>query len=362
MMTTTENRSLERGVADTAVQQDDPALIRRRTITGVLVLPLFFLIALPGLFLGALHAPAPHDMKVAIIGDGASSDAIATQLSARATGFEIHRVVDAESARNAVRERDIRAAYDPATGDLFLASAGGAQATEAARALFSATAQSSGTTVRVHDVVALPASDRLGTSALYVGIGAIVGGFLSGLVIAMVAPTLRVRWQLLTLVVMSMVIAGIETCYGWVIFGMFPGNVAASAAVLAGTAAVAGLVTLAGMRAIGPAMVMVSILVLILAGVTASGLPVQLDMAPDFYRWMHEILPTPRALSALRGVAYFGGDGITGDLVVMGIWGLAGLIVLALTRHRTTVPGMPAMTDTWADEAVVVGAAASAAA
>ncbi|WP_174183731.1 hypothetical protein [Nocardia barduliensis] len=335
-------------------------LARRRIVTGVLTLPLFFLIALPGLFLGALHSPAPHEVKVAVIGDTAQARAVAEQLSVHAAGFEIQSATDAESGRTAVRDREIRAAYDPATGDLFVASAGGMQATEAARALFAAVAQSGGTPLHVQDVVALPDADRLGTSALYLGVGAIVGGFLSGLIVAMVAPGLRSRAQVFTVVVMSIVVAGIETCYGWVVFDIFAGNAAAGAAILAGIALVAGSVTLAGMRLIGPAMVMVSVLVLVLAGVVASGLPVQLDMAPAFYGWMHEVLPTARGLSALRSVCYFEGAGIMGDVIVMAVWGVASVVVLAATRGKATTPGLAALADVEADEAVVVGAAASA--
>ncbi|PPJ21635.1 hypothetical protein C5E45_31080 [Nocardia nova] len=337
-------------------------LARRRIVTGVLMLPLFFLIALPGLFLGLLHSPAPHEVEVAVIGTGPQAQTVANQLAAHAKGFEVQTLSDADAGRNAVQDREVRAAYDPATGDLYVASAGSVQATEAGRALFAAVAQAGGTALQVRDVVPLPTADRLGTSALYIGIGAIVGGFLSGLIVAMIAPGLRVRTQVSVVAVMSVVVAGIETFYGWVLFDIFPGNAAAGAAVLAGIALVAGVVTLAGTRLIGPAMVMVSILLLVLCGVTASGLPVPLDMAPAFYNWMHDVLPTARGLSALRSVCYFDGEGVGVDLLVMAAWGLAAMVVLAVTRKKVAVPGNGAFGNLGADEAVVAGAAASASA
>ncbi|MET7772538.1 hypothetical protein [Nocardia sp. NPDC005366] len=332
-------------------------LARRRTLTGVLMLPLFFLIALPGLFLGILHSPTPHEVMVAVIGAGPQAQAVANQLTAHAHGFEIRTISDADSGRTAVRDREVRGAYDPTTGDLYVASAGGAQATQAARALFAAVAQASGATLHVRDVVALPDADRLGTSTLYIGVGAIVGGFLSGLIVAMVAPGLRTRTQFFAVAAMSVVIAGIETCYGWVVFDIFPGNAGAGAATLAGIALVAGSVTLAGVRLIGPAMVMVSLLVLVLAGVTASGLAVQLDMAPALYSWLHEVLPTARGLSALRSVCYFDSEGTRSDLVVMAVWLVASVIVLTATRKRAGTPGIAAFAEVEVDEAVVAGVA-----
>lgn len=53
------------------------------------------------------------------------------------------------------------------SGDLYTASAGGTQDTAAATELFSSVAEATGTEVAVHDVVALPAADRMETSIVY---------------------------------------------------------------------------------------------------------------------------------------------------------------------------------------------------
>ncbi|WP_157978609.1 MULTISPECIES: DUF3533 domain-containing protein [Nocardia] len=338
----------------------DPALSQRRLITGVLMLPLFFLIFLPGMFIGALHSPTPDGLRVAVIGDTPQANTVVGRLAVAAEGFDVRRLPDVDIAAEQLRGLDLRAAYDPVTGDLYIASAGGTQSATAAETLFSSVARSLGTPVEVHDVAPLPSADRLGTSALYIGIGAIVGGFLSGLIVCMIAARLPIGWQVLTVSVMSVVVAGIETLYGWVIFDIFSDNASASTALLAGLALVSGLVTLAGMRLIGPAMIMLSLLVLVFGGVTASGLTVPLDLAPEFYRWIHEILPTARGLSALRAIVYFDGHGIAADLAVMAVWGIAALALLGVLRNRSEVPGMAALQNAEVDEAVVaVGAAAA---
>lgn len=338
-------------MSDITAAEKDSTVARRKTITAVLTLPLFFLIFLPAMFLGLLHSPAPDGLPVAVIGDTPQANAVAEKLAAAAAGFDVQRSPNADIAQDQLRDLDIRAAFDPVSGALYTASAGGMQDTAATSALFSAVARSSGSEVVLHDVVPLPSSDRMGTSALYIGIGAIVGGFLSGLIVCMVAARLRIGWQALTVVVMSAIVAGIETLYGWGLFDIFPDRAGSGGAVLFGLALVSGLVTLAGMRLIGPTMLMVSILVLIFGGVTASGLTVPLDMAPDFYRGLHEFLPTARGLSALRSVIYFDDAAIVGDLSVVGGWMLAAVSLLGLTRRKKNVPGMSALEK--ADEALV---------
>jgi hypothetical protein len=330
------------------------SLQRRRLITGVLTLPVFFLVFLPAVFLGAFHSPTPHEMKVAVIGDSAAANTAAGQLAVTAgDALQVSRVPNADTAITQVRDLDVRAAYDPVTADLYVASAGGMQATTAAETIFSQVASASGATVHKHDVVPLPSSDPAGVSALYIGIGAIVGGFLSGLIIGLAGAKLATGWQVATMVGMSAVVAGIETLYGWVVFDIFPGNALGGFGMLFALALVSGLVTLGGMKIIGPAMVMVSILVLVLLGITSSGLAVQLDLTPGFYDAMHQILPTARGLSGLRNVIYFGGHGITGDLIVLGVWAAIGAVLLALTWRKREIPGAAALQPPPAEEPVI---------
>ena len=60
------------------------------------------------------------------------------------------------------------------------------------------------------------------------------------------------------------------------------------------------------------------------------------------------MLPQGAALSALRGVQYFGDRGIGTGLLCLTIWATAGLVLLGVaglraSRHRPAVIGAPAM-------------------
>ncbi|SHN17481.1 hypothetical protein [Cryptosporangium aurantiacum] len=353
------------GVLDADSAPSDPAaakLRQRRTTAGVLVMPLFFLIVLPLSFLGALHSPTPYHLKVAVIGTGTPVDSVIEAIEAQAgDALDVSRVDTAAEAQRKIADLDLRGAYDPMTGDLYVASAGGTQASATVTTVFTTVAEASGTAVTTHDVVSLPDTDPLGTSLLYVGIGAILAGFITAIVVSIGVPGLGTGGKIATVVVMSAVAAGVETLYGWALFDAFDGQAGPAALMLFGLALVSGLLTVGGMRVIGPAMVLVSILVLILLGVPASGLVVPLDLTSPFYGVVHNVLPTASGLDGLRRIVYFDGHGLGGDVLTMALWALGGLALLALGhwRHARKAPD-PMHDPELLDDTAAAAAAAAA--
>ena len=94
---------------------------------------------------------------------------------------------------------------------------------------------------------------------------------------------------------------------------------------------------------VGPVSI-VLIIVLIALGNPSSGGPVPRPLLNGFYSGLNPVLPQGAALSALRGVQYFGDQGIALALLCLLIWALAGLALLgaAVLRdvHRT-MPSAP---------------------
>lgn len=350
---------------------DERSLKRRRLVAGGLLLPTFFMVVMPALFLGIFHSPSPHEMKVAVIGS-ASATAETRERLATALGdkVELSSLPTARAAQDALREQEVRAAFNPATGDIYIASAGGKQSAVVAEQILTDVVASAGGTATVHDVVSLPEKDPVGASLMYAGIGAIVGGFLAAIVLSLLGRGLPLFAVAGLVTATALVSAGIETAYLWWAFDIVDGNVLAGFGVLALLSLVAGMVTLAGFKLIGPAQIMVSLLLLAFCGVAGSGVGVQLDLGPAFYTFIHDVLPTPSALSALRSVIYFDGNGVERDLAVVLIW-LGGAILAlpfaAWLRSRGRGPddnGLDdeVLGDLEADEAIGAAAAAAAAA
>jgi hypothetical protein len=92
--------------------------------------------------------------------------------------------------------------------------------------------------------------------------------------------------------------------------------------------AVTGLSALAGLASI------VLVLVLIILGSPSSGGPVPRPLLNGFYSGLNPVMPQGAALSALRGVQYFGDSGIGLGLLCLLIWALAGLALLGATVFR----------------------------
>jgi hypothetical protein len=336
----------------------DPRLARRRAITGALLLPMLFLTVFPLLFIGAFHSPTPRGVDVAIVGDARTTTPVVRQLAAGGEAFDPRVETSRAAAVEAVRTGEIRAAYVPRTAEAYTASAAGVQLAPVVTAAFERIAAGSDRELRTHDVVPLPKADGTGSSTIYLGVGAIVGGFLTGLLTGLIAPRMRTRTQLAVLLGMGLLVAGIETFYGWVLFDVFTGHALGAFGMLLALGLVAGTVTLAGMRLIGPGMLLVSLTLLVFAGVTGSGLGVQLDLAPPFYGVIHHLLPTASGLAALKSTIYFGGHGIGPQLLTMGVWLVAALGVVLLVRRGTDRRDESPLDEP--DMATAVGATAAA--
>jgi hypothetical protein len=344
--------------SDRAATTKAAKLTTRRTITGVLALPLFMVIFLPALFIGLLHSPAPHGMHVAVIGSQATAGTTVSQLKGVAgSSFDVKRVDDVATAERQLRHLDIRAAYNPATGDLYTASAGSLQAQAAAGALFQNIATASKTTITTHDVVPVSTADPLGMSALYIGIGAIAGGFLTAVILSLIPVSVPTR--IVAGIAMPLIISAIEVLYGWVVYNIFPGSGLGAGLAIFGMSLVSCAVTMGLMTLAGPAMLLASVLILLFLGITASGVPVSLDMASGFYRGMFQVIPTARALSELKTVIYFHGHGILWDVLTQAFWfvGGVGATVLGLSRRsrrqaQQTAPSLLENIERAEDEAL----------
>jgi hypothetical protein len=88
----------------------------------------------------------------------------------------------------------------------------------------------------------------------------------------------------------------------------------------------------------------VLILVLIILGNPSSGGPVPRPLLNGFYSGLNPVLPQGAALSALRGVQYFGDRGIDLGLLCLLIWVLAGLALLGATVFRDALRNWPSGT------------------
>ena len=88
-------------------------------------------------------------------------------------------------------------------------------------------------------------------------------------------------------------------------------------------------------------------IVLMLAGVPASGGGLSIYMVPELFRDLGQVLPLPAAVDIARSVIYFDGAGVGGNVVVLAIWGAVALALNVLLVDRGSTGRAPSRTLRW---------------
>ncbi|MFB7091411.1 ABC transporter permease [Streptomyces sp. NPDC056296] len=305
-------------------------------LTGVL-LPVAIVLVIGSLFvsvfLAAFHAPQPHGLPVAVVGTDAQTERVTGGLERTLPGgFEVKGYADEGSARQAVRERTVYAAYligDGASSELLYAGANGPTVTSTVVSAFSEVAQASGDRLIQQDIVPASAGDSRGMSVFYAGFGIVLAGFLFGMMTYQMAPRLQYRWRMVSLGAFS-VLGGVIVALitGSLGFAALPGPFLGIAGVVALIAAAVGGTTMAFMRLFGRAGMSLASVVLLTFGNATSGGTLPAAYLPDWLQPLSEILPVGVGVRALQGLSHFDNDGLLVGVLVLAAWALVAAATL----------------------------------
>jgi hypothetical protein len=281
-------------------------------------------------FLSAFGSPTPHRLPVAVVGPQAEQ--VRAALEQRSPGgFAVTALPDAGAAAGAVRHRDVYGALVPGSPpQLLVAGANGQGVTQTlTSALGAVTAQLGGGVPQQRDLAPLSPGDTRGLAIFYAAFGVVLGGFLFGITSYQAAPKLLLRWRVASLLLFAVASGVAVELLAEVV----------TPAVPAGFPAVAGLVALLAMATAATAALVLRVLgsagtfvtsagLLILGNATSTGnLPA--EYLPGWLRPLASVLPPGVAVRALRGAAYFRGDGVPQALLVLGLWSVVPLLLIA---------------------------------
>jgi hypothetical protein len=195
-------------------------------------------------------------------------------------------------------------------------------------------ARARGTQLRTYDVAPTSSNDPNGTVEFYavafLMLGAALGATVLGRIIK--GPVRGVPGALRRLGLVSLytgVLSLVVTSFADVVFGALTGHFALLFLTLWLFVAAVCLAVTGTASRVGAAASLALILVLIALGNPSSGGPVPRPLLNSFYSGLNPVLPQGAALSALRGVQYFGNHGISPALLCLAIWAAAGLALLA---------------------------------
>ncbi|WNY34589.1 hypothetical protein Q9Q99_04805 [Curtobacterium flaccumfaciens] len=167
------------------------------TFASHILVPLFLAAGMGLAYLGAFHAPAPHELPVGIVGQGAATQVFAQTVTDQSDGALVaHVVASTKAAEQQVRDRDLAAVYAPtATGaTLFVSTAASETTASAAQKVFLPIAYDQHVPFRVVDVVPTGDQDTTGQGLFFLLVALSVGGYASAIAVASVATKLRTVW------------------------------------------------------------------------------------------------------------------------------------------------------------------------
>jgi hypothetical protein len=311
---------------------------------GVLLLQFGFIAS----YIGAFHHPVPHRIPVTVAAPAPAAQQIADRLNAlpgqpiRATA-----AVSEAAARDALRTDQTSAVYlvDVVGGNdkLLVASAAGSSVSSATEEIFTKLTQQQRRSIAVDDVIPVQPGDARGLSGFYLVIGWVVGGYLFAAMLGVAkgeqpATFPRAVWRLAATVPYAIASGLGGAIIVGPILGALVGHFWATSGIGALVTLSTATVTIAFQTLLDVLGIGLTVIVFVILGNPSAGGAYQPALLPPFFRAISVALPNGAGTDALRRVTYFGGHGISTELIVLAIWIVAGT-VLTLAASRLRVRG-----------------------
>lgn len=320
---------------------------------AIFVMPLLMVGMMITGYLYAMHAPAPHNMPIAVAGASQQAYDFARGLEdAQPEAVDVRVVGTDEQARDLVLSREVAGAVSltpEGTATVYTAGAAGASQSTVVTGLLAPQVLGSGLDLTAEDLAPLPAHDMAGLGVMFMAQALMLAGYMPLSILLSNSPELLRFRRIVPLLAGWSVLIGTLV---WLVAGPILGAVEGNAATLLGISWLSifavGSVQLFLTRIFGPMAVLVGMLFVMVLGVPASNLGMSIYALPSIYVPLHGFLPTAAAGESLRSVVYFGGDGLGGHITVLVIGALLALAatlgVDALKRRRNPDAGDPEIT------------------
>lgn len=318
--------------------------------------PLAMVAMMLSMMLGAMYQPTPRDMPVAVVGaTPEQAERAVAGLDRDMSGlFDLRALDSVDEARDQVHDRTISAAYVLPSAEtphavLFTNQAAGISAQQVVERIFTQVAAGQQVDLSTEEIAPLASEDSMGMATMYLAMGWIMAGFMIVVVGASAAPASRPLRKLVPLVAAWAV--GYSALL-WVIADVFVGAIDGHFWALWSVGAVAifcmAMFTAVFDRFMGMLAILPVIAILMFLGIPASGAAMSVFMEPEMFRVLHEVLPMPAAVEAIRSILYFGGDTVGRHLLTFAVWGAVSLaLLLVIDRIK------PPRTEPWpVDDAV----------
>ncbi|WP_328537789.1 hypothetical protein [Streptomyces sp. NBC_00344] len=304
-----------------------------RHVLGHLVTPLLMCIGMGLAYLGAFHAPEPHELHVSVVGSAPSSQVLAQTLQDKGHGaLAVSTVADRGTAVQQLKDQDIYGAFVPngKTPELIVASASSDTTATAVEKVFTQVAAGQGEPLKVTDVVPPASGDPTGQGIFFLLVALSIGSYASVAVIGGAGGALPLRIRALLALGMSLVVSVIGAAFAGPMFHLVDHG-------LGGIWAMAWLYS-AGILAIGVGLhtflkrwTTLGVMVLfVMLNFTSSGGIFRPELQPGFFGALHSFWNGAGFVEGVRSHVYFAGRALDSELVVLALWFVAGLALLGV--------------------------------
>jgi hypothetical protein len=313
-------------------------------VAGVVLLGMGFVLC----YVAAFHHPSPRRVPVQVAGPAPYAGWAAAALNA-AQGNPVAAAVAVgpAQARSAVLSGTTSGALviDPSstTDTVYVASGGGASLATAVQGIFQAADAGQHRNTRVVDLVPLQPGDGHGLTGFYFVIGLLVTGYLAASALGVTRgarqPTLRRTVFRLTAFIVPSVVSGLlAALIVDQLLGAVTGHFLALWGLGALLVACAGTVTVFFQALLDTLGIGLTVILFVILGNPSAGGAYQWQLLPTFFRVIGPALPNGAGVEAFRRIVYFGGQNVTGNLLVICAY-LAGGSVLALAAAKLAGSG-----------------------
>jgi hypothetical protein len=287
-------------------------------------------------YIGALHAPKPHHVKVAIVGAPATTAPLARALGAEPkNGFAVSQLVSVTQARRLVGARRLAGAYVPRGNrpTVIVATAAAPSLASVVEGAFRQTAAAENRPLAVDDVRPLPPDNASETPNYFFLIICSLAGFLSVTALGFVTPKLPERRRVAIMATASLLAPLVAYLIGGPGYGAFTGSPGAIVAMLGMgalyTFAVA-IITRLLQLGVGSLGGVVASLLFIFMNFPSAGGTVAPQLLPGFWRFLNHFWIGAAGLEANRNILYFGGADVGIDALKILAWVATSAALLAI--------------------------------
>ena len=338
-----------------------------RHVLGHLVTPLLMCIGMGLAYLGAFHAPEPHDLRVDVVGSGTSAQLLAQTLQDEADGaLSVRTVPDRATAVEHLATQESYGAYLPGKHpEVLVASASSDTSATVVEKVFTKVAAEQGSPLKVTDTAPTADGDPTGQGIFFLLVAVSIGSYASVAVIGGAGAVLALRIRAVLAIAASLVVSLIGAVFAGPLFGLVDHG-------LGGLWAMAWLYA-AGILMIGVGLhtflkrwTTLGVMVLfVMLNFTSSGGIFRPELQPGFFGSLHSFWNGAGFVEGVRSHVYFGGHALGRHVLVLTLWFVAGLALMGLAglaesrRRRAAAGAAPAVPGAVAGSGGAAGVAAA---